>query len=86
MENPDTWGPAEKAVRKVLDEARNVLPEYRCGLSLERRITNALRDIGALKESNGKAEEEKDRRPRPYPPDHEDRGTPEPEVRDGTLV
>ena len=61
MENPATWGPAEKVVHKVLREARNVLPEFRdgrrvhpanlrFGLSLERQITDALREAGLLSE------------------------------------
>jgi len=45
-----TWGPAEHIVRGVLRESQNVLPEFRAGLSLERRITDALRDAGLLKE------------------------------------
>jgi len=52
MENPTTWGPAEKVVHGILQERINILPEFRCGLSLERRITNALREAGLLKEED----------------------------------
>jgi hypothetical protein len=44
MENPATWGPAERVVREVLDadHQMRLSPEPICGLSLERRITDAL--------------------------------------------
>lgn len=55
MENPDTWGPAEHAVRKVLDEnfANQLKPpsERMIGMSLERRITEALREAGLLRDT-----------------------------------
>lgn len=52
MENPATWGPAEQVIRKVLDDDHqlSLSPEPICGLSLERRITDALRAAGLLKE------------------------------------
>lgn len=57
MENPATWGPAEKAVRAVLgdffeNQAKSITDPSKaiCGLSLERRITDALREAGLLKE------------------------------------
>lgn len=56
MENPATWGPAEKIVRDVLDDffenqAKPITDESKtiCGLSLERRITDALRAEGLLR-------------------------------------
>jgi len=55
MENPETWGEAEKIVRRVLDEHdehhRQVAQgkaEPICGLSLERKITEALREASLL--------------------------------------
>ena len=57
MENPATWGLAEKVLREVLDENaeyyRQVAQgeaEPRYGPSLERRITDALRKEGLLRE------------------------------------
>lgn len=53
MENPASWGEAERVVSKVLTEAfeRNQNPEFVIGLSLERRITAALREVGLLAEA-----------------------------------
>lgn len=52
MENPATWGPAERIVRQVLDEDhrnRQLPPaERQIGMSLEMRITSALREAGLL--------------------------------------
>ena len=55
MENPNTHGMAEKVVRKVLDEffenqERPITDPAKviCGLSLERQITDALRESGLL--------------------------------------
>jgi hypothetical protein len=56
MENPATWGPAERIVDKILGEI--VLnwgkpPEEKViGLSAARQITDALRAAGLLKENN----------------------------------
>jgi len=48
MENPATWGEAEKIVDRILEQAwRNEAP---CGLSLNRQITDALRLAGLLRE------------------------------------
>ena len=47
MENPATWGPAEKILSSVLDEHLG-LPQDLAGLSLERRIADALRAAGLL--------------------------------------
>lgn len=55
MENPATWGPAEHVVLKALDEhdenERRPPDERLIGLSLVRRITDALRREGLLRES-----------------------------------
>lgn len=48
MENPATWGEAEKVVRKALNEAHEARLQMICGLSTEKRITNALRAAGLL--------------------------------------
>jgi hypothetical protein len=50
MENPATHGPAEKTVRKVLDAWWALQPPLHAGLSLERQITDALREEGLLLE------------------------------------
>lgn len=54
MENPATWGPAEKIVDKILGDLilRMAKPadEEMCGLSWARQITDALRAQGLLKE------------------------------------
>jgi hypothetical protein len=56
MENPATWGPAERIVRRVLSEHFMRIEKVRLGeedpvygLSLERQITDALREAGLLK-------------------------------------
>jgi hypothetical protein len=61
MENPAARGPAEKLVRDVLDEFfrnqdRKITDPEKviCGLSLERRITDALREAGLMKEDFSK--------------------------------
>ncbi len=46
MENPMTWGEAERIVHGVLTQRET--GEIRMGLSTERRITNALRNAGLL--------------------------------------
>lgn len=50
MENPATWGEAERIVRRVLDENRKLREDGQVitGLSLERRVTDALREAGLL--------------------------------------
>lgn len=57
MENPATWGEAEKIVQKTLDAVTDEIYErgpegYRIGLSVARRITDALRDEGLLPPDN----------------------------------
>lgn len=49
-ENPATWGEAEKIVNRVLEEwEENKYAEHPViGLSLPRRITDALREAGKL--------------------------------------
>lgn len=53
MENPATWGPAEHVVREVLsrhyENLRRPSEERQAGLSLERKITDALREAGLLR-------------------------------------
>lgn len=90
MENPMTWGKAEKIVSRVLDEQDNILPRVRppsgdifCGLSLPRQITDALRNAGLLKEEN---EKEEDSGTTAEPADQENRGEAAAEVHDGTVV
>lgn len=50
MENPATWGPAEKLVHAVISEwqANHDAVNPVIGLSLERQITMALHDSGML--------------------------------------
>lgn len=49
MENPSTWGDAERIVHNALNEFEDqTLGEMMAGLSLERRITDALRAAGLL--------------------------------------
>lgn len=52
MENPATWGPAEKVIRQALDEDHQarLSPEPVIGLSLPRLIADALRKEGLLDE------------------------------------
>lgn len=53
MDAAAAWGEAERIVDKVLDEWRE-LPEGFCGLSLPRRITDALTEAGLLRHSSGR--------------------------------
>lgn len=46
-ENPESWGPAERVVDQVLTDHAQRDPQL-CGLSLMRRITDALRDAELL--------------------------------------
>jgi hypothetical protein len=54
MENPATWGPAERVVDGVIRDhylaRREEMKrgEFRAGLSLARQITDALREAGLL--------------------------------------
>lgn len=49
MENPATWGRAEKVVDQVIRDHRDRTDSV-IGLSLTRRITDALRREGLLKD------------------------------------
>jgi hypothetical protein len=54
MENPTTWGLAEKVIRNVIEKdhyAKLAEPEL-CGFSLEKQIADALRAAGLLKEDS----------------------------------
>jgi hypothetical protein len=58
MENPSSWGEAERIVQRVLDDffanqdrAVTDPGKLMFGRSLERRITDALREAGLLSES-----------------------------------
>lgn len=58
MENPASWGHAERVVRRILDEyfanhakALTDPGTVLIGLSLERRITDALRSADLLKDA-----------------------------------
>ncbi len=54
MENPATWGKAEKRISEVhqawLENLHRPADERVAGLSLYRQITDALREAGLLKE------------------------------------
>jgi hypothetical protein len=50
MENPATWGPAEKVVDDAYERWFRLRSQGYCGLSLARQITDALREAGLLKE------------------------------------
>lgn len=53
MENPATWGAAERVVHDVLQRHRALQEsgEFQAGLSLERKITDALREAGQIQAS-----------------------------------
>jgi hypothetical protein len=56
MENPDTWGPAEHVIREVLqsEHEQNLHGGlFMAGLSLERRIADALRAAHLLRAEPG---------------------------------
>jgi hypothetical protein len=48
MEDPATWGPAERVVQEALLEAQRASDEVRFGLSTARTVTNALRKARLL--------------------------------------
>lgn len=48
MENPQTWGPAERLINTVIVQHAYAQADGCCGLSLERKITDALRAEGLL--------------------------------------
>jgi hypothetical protein len=50
MENPDTWGEAERIVSTAYLEWAADRDKGVIGLSLTRRVTDALRKAGLLKE------------------------------------
>lgn len=50
MENPATWGPAEKAVDGAITDAYKNRHAGLVGLSLTRQITDRLRKAGLLRE------------------------------------
>jgi hypothetical protein len=52
MENPQTWGEAEHLVCDALEDHEKAMAEDICGLSVVRRITDALRKEGLLNERN----------------------------------
>jgi hypothetical protein len=55
VENPATWGPAEKIINKVyIDWVENLhkpADERVTGLSLQRQVADALREAGLLKDA-----------------------------------
>ena len=65
MENPATWGEAERIVEQCLQEDEDAKWRGICGLSLPRRITDALRDAGLL---SSKDAESPEHRREPGPP------------------
>ena len=55
MENPATWGPAEKVIDAAIENHDHLVrtnPGF-CGLSLTRQIADALREAGLLVEDHG---------------------------------
>jgi hypothetical protein len=52
MENPATWGDAEKVIHDALYRAAEAQAAGICGLSTARRIADALRDAELLKEEH----------------------------------
>jgi hypothetical protein len=50
MENPATWGPAEKVVDKVIREVYENRRAGITGLSMVRRVTDGLREAGLLRD------------------------------------
>lgn len=52
MENPATWGLAENVIRNAIVQDHYARQEGAIGLSLPRKIADALRDAGLLKEED----------------------------------
>lgn len=59
MENPATWTEAEHVVRRVLNEWAK-LPSGWAGLSLERQVTDALREAGFIAGTSAKQDATKE--------------------------
>lgn len=51
MENPATWGEVEKTIDAALDEHEMLSNTGFCGTSVTKRIANALRAKGLVRES-----------------------------------
>lgn len=52
MEDPHSWGPAERVVNDAMARAHVARKEMRCGYSEVMIITNALREAGLLAEDS----------------------------------
>lgn len=50
MENPDTWGQAEKVIHKAHQDYWTARREGKIGLSLPLQVANALREAGLLRD------------------------------------
>ena len=50
-ENPATWGEAERVIARALREADQAHREQLVGWSTPKRVAEALRDAGLLKEA-----------------------------------
>lgn len=57
VENPATWGKAERVIDEALDEADAAFQDQVCGLSVPRRIADALRQAGLLVETTSETPE-----------------------------
>jgi len=52
MENPATWGRAERVVDEALRKHAEMMAKHYCGLSDVRMVTDALRAAGLLKKEH----------------------------------
>lgn len=60
MENPASWGEAERVVSIAIREHGRQMEDRICGFSLERMIVDALRQAGLLHECATVAREEEE--------------------------
>jgi hypothetical protein len=55
MENPATWGKAEKVIDKAIRDADKAHFQGIVGLSTTRRVADALREAGLLDKETGES-------------------------------
>ena len=53
VENPSTWGEAERVVDEAMRRATELQEQGLMGLSVARQVTDALREHGLLVEHDG---------------------------------
>lgn len=60
VENPNTWGLAERLIAAEMEQAQADVEAGLCGASIERRIVNVLRSAGLLVDAKSPLQSKKD--------------------------